>query len=117
VPAQSRISNRQTSSSDSNWSRYQLKIGRDAHRNAGSVLAETFEIENRSGRNKAAGKGLVAVARADGYTLAANGTAAAQHGCARLGLHTRAESMRLGAMAAVRLKCALGHKNALLLLE
>jgi hypothetical protein len=25
--------------------------------------------------------------------------------------------MRLGAMAAIRLKCALGHKNALLLLE
>jgi len=59
---------------------------------------------------------LVAEAGADRYTLAANRAAAAQHGCAGLGLHARTKSVRLGAMAAVGLKCALGHKNALPLL-
>jgi hypothetical protein len=52
---------------------------------------------------------LVAVTRAHGYALAARRAAAAEHGCARLGLHARAKAMRLHAAAAVGLKCALGH--------
>jgi len=57
---------------------------------------------------------LVAEASADGHALAANGPATAQHGCAALGLHPRAETVGLHAFAAIGLKCALGHKNALL---
>jgi hypothetical protein len=57
---------------------------------------------------------LVAEASAHGHSLAANGAAAAQHGSAAFGLHSRAKSVRLNALAAVRLKCALGHENALL---
>jgi hypothetical protein len=57
---------------------------------------------------------LVAEACAHRYTLAANGATAAQYSCAALGLHPRAEAMRLHALAAIGLKCALGHKNALL---
>jgi hypothetical protein len=59
-------------------------------------------------------RGLVAESRADGYTLAADGTAAAQHGSTGLGLHTRAETMSLHAFPAIGLKCALRHENALL---
>jgi hypothetical protein len=57
---------------------------------------------------------LVAEASADGDALAANCTAAAEHGCACLGLHTRAEAVSFHALAAIRLKCALRHENALL---
>jgi hypothetical protein len=59
------------------------------------------------------------VAEAGGYsdTFAADGTTAAQYGCAALGLHPRAESVRLHAFTAIGLKCALGHKNALLFLS
>jgi hypothetical protein len=58
--------------------------------------------------------GLVAEASADGYTLAANGAATAQYGSACLGLHTGAETVCFHAVAAIGLKCALGHRNALL---
>jgi hypothetical protein len=57
---------------------------------------------------------LVAETGAHGHALAADGAAAAQNGCAALGLHARAKTVRLHAFAAIRLKCALGHKNALL---
>jgi hypothetical protein len=60
------------------------------------------------------GEALVAEAGADCNTLAANGAAAAQHGCAGLGLHARPEAVCLHTVAAVGLKCALGHGNALL---
>jgi hypothetical protein len=60
---------------------------------------------------------LVAEACAHGNALAADGAAATQYGCAALGLHARAETMRLNALAAIGLKCALGHKNALLFLK
>ena len=60
---------------------------------------------------------LVAEAGTHSHTLAADGAAAAHYGCAALGLHARAESVRLHAFAAIRLKCALGHKNALLFLK
>ena len=60
------------------------------------------------------GARLVAEAGADRYALAANGTTAAQNGGAALGLHARAETMSLHAAMAIRLKCALGHGNALL---
>jgi hypothetical protein len=57
---------------------------------------------------------LVAEAGAYCNALAADGTAAAQHGSAGLGLHARPKSVRLHTVAAVGLKCALGHRNALL---
>jgi hypothetical protein len=57
---------------------------------------------------------LVAEAGAHCNALAADGTAAAQHGSAGLGLHARPEPVRFHTVAAVGLKCALGHGNALL---
>ena len=60
------------------------------------------------------GSGLVAEASTDGNALAANGTATAQHCCTGFGLHARPKSVRLHTVAAVGLKCALGHGNALL---
>lgn len=51
---------------------------------------------------------------ADGYARAASGAAAAQHGCTGLGLHARAEAVGFRTVAAVRLKCALGHRDPLL---
>jgi hypothetical protein len=56
----------------------------------------------------------VAEAGADGHALAADGPAAAQHGCACLGLHSRTETVGFQAFTAIRLKCALRHENALL---
>ena len=64
-------------------------------------------------QNETAG-GLVAEAGADSHALAADGAAAAQHGCAALGLHPRAKTVSLHAFAAIGLKCALRHENALL---
>jgi hypothetical protein len=58
--------------------------------------------------------GLVAETSADRHALAANGATAAEHGCASLGLHAGAEAMGFHAFASIRLKCALGHENALL---
>jgi hypothetical protein len=57
---------------------------------------------------------LVAEASAYGNALAANSAAAAQHGSAGLGLHARAEAVCFHTVAAVGLKCALRHGNALL---
>jgi hypothetical protein len=57
---------------------------------------------------------LVAEAGTHSHTFATDGATTAQNGCAALGLHARAESMRLYAFAAIGLKCALGHRNALL---
>ncbi len=65
---------------------------------------------------KQSGRRLIAEAGADRHALAADGATAAQHGCAALGLHARAKPVRLHALAAIRLKCALGHENALLFL-
>jgi hypothetical protein len=59
-------------------------------------------------------KDLVAEASADSHTLAADGAAAVEHGGAGLGLHASAETMGFHTLAAIGLKCALGHKNALL---
>ena len=59
-------------------------------------------------------KGLVAEAGADGNAFAPDGTAAAQHGGTALGLHAGAKAVCLDALAAIGLKRALGHKNALL---
>jgi hypothetical protein len=60
------------------------------------------------------GKGLVAEASADGDALAALSTAAAEHGGSALGLHAGPKAVGLDALAAVRLKRALRHGNALL---
>ena len=52
---------------------------------------------------------LVAIAGADRDAFASLGAATGQHGGSALGLHTAAESVRLGATAPVRLKSALRH--------
>jgi hypothetical protein len=57
---------------------------------------------------------LVAESSAHGHANAAYAAAAAEHGCAGLGLHAGAEPVGFHALAAVGLKCALGHGNALL---
>jgi hypothetical protein len=58
---------------------------------------------------------LVAVACAYGNALAALGAAAGKHCGPCFGLHSRQKTMRLCAMAAVRLECALWHNTALLI--
>lgn len=62
------------------------------------------------------GRRLVAESGADGYALAALRATAAEYGGAALGLHAGAEAVGLHAAVAVGLKCALGHKIALLIL-
>jgi len=57
---------------------------------------------------------LVAESSAHGHANAAYAAAAAEHGCAGLGLHARAEPVGLDTLTAIGLKCALGHGNALL---
>jgi hypothetical protein len=57
---------------------------------------------------------LVAESGADSHALAADGTATAQYGRTRLGLHAGTKAVGFHAFAAIGLKCALGHKNALL---
>ena len=79
------------------------------------ALPEGVWPESDPGPKLNGGKQLVAESSADRYTLAANGATTAQHRGASLGLHARAKSVRLHAMAAVGLKCALGHRIALLL--
>ncbi len=59
-------------------------------------------------------KKLVAVTGADRDALAALGAAARQYGLPSFALHAGPEAMRLGAVAAIRLKCALRHRSALL---
>jgi len=74
-----------------------------------------FDFAARVGKHEnQAVRDLVAESRADGDALAAGRAAAAQHGCAALGLHTRTKAVSLDAAAAIRLKCALGHESALL---
>jgi hypothetical protein len=70
---------------------------------------------NRLRLRQNGGKELVAEASADGHALAADGTATAENGSAALGLHARAKAVCLHTVAAIGLKCALGHGNALLL--
>ena len=57
----------------------------------------------------------VAMSGADRHSLATGGAAAAEHGYAGLGLHTRPKPVCFHAVAAVRLKCAFGHSNPLLI--
>ncbi len=61
------------------------------------------------------GKELVAEASAYSYALAADGAATAENGLTALGLHARTKSVCFHTVAAIGLKCALGHGNALLL--
>jgi hypothetical protein len=58
---------------------------------------------------------LVAEASADGDLVASLGTAAAEYGCARFGLHPGKKPVGLRAMAAVRLEGTLRHLTRLLL--
>jgi hypothetical protein len=57
---------------------------------------------------------LVAETGADGNALATLCATAAEHSGSALGLHAGSEAVGLDALAAVGLKCALGHGNALL---
>jgi len=76
------------------------------------IVRNAFRLQKMAGAERRAG--LVAESGAHGYALAADGAAAAQNGCAALGLHTRAEAVCFHAVAAIGLKCALGHRSALL---
>jgi hypothetical protein len=58
---------------------------------------------------------LVAVAGTYGNAFAAFGAATGQHRGPRLSFHTRQKAVRLRAMTAVGLECALGHNAALLI--
>ena len=75
-------------------------------------LSSAFRIKQIGGQNGR--KVLVAEAGAHCNAPAADSTATAQYGGARLGLHARPEPMCFHTVAAIRLKCALGHGNALL---
>ena len=63
---------------------------------------------------KRASRKLVAESCADSDALASLGSTAAKHSGSALGLHAGSEAVSLDALAAVGLKCALGHRNALL---
>jgi hypothetical protein len=78
------------------------------------VSAGRFAWGNLFRLKQNGGKGLVAEAGAYGNALAADGTATAENGCAALGLHARAKAVCFHTVAAIGLKCALGHGNALL---
>jgi hypothetical protein len=71
-------------------------------------------LECMSSVNGNSDNALVAEAGAHCNALAANGTATAQYSSAGLGLHARAEPVCFHTVAAVGLKCALGHGIALL---
>ena len=107
VLAQARPSQRQRLC----WERGSL--GRGVHGSAGLGRTRRAAESAQPGPNRTAVE-LVAESGADGNALAANGAATAQHGCAALGFHTGAETMSLDALAAIGLKCALGHVDALL---
>ena len=59
--------------------------------------------------------GLVAITSADGNPLASLCATPRQHRSTAFGLHAGAEAVRLGTVAAVRLKCALRHGTLLLI--
>jgi hypothetical protein len=59
---------------------------------------------------------LVAEAGADRDLVTAFGATAGEHSSAALGLHTGTETVGLGPVTTVGLKCALGHGTALLLM-
>jgi hypothetical protein len=71
----------------------------------------TRQAENMRGQRRL----VVAEPCADGDLVATLGTAAAENGCARLGLHPGKEPVCLRAVAAVRLKGTLRHLTRLLL--
>ena len=62
----------------------------------------------------ATGLWLVAVAWRHGDTVPSLGATARQHSGTGLGLHARAEAMRLGAVATVGLEGTLGHRTVLI---
>ena len=94
-----------------------IDLGRDAtgRDETGSAEAGRNCGATSSGSDDAAR--LVAEASADSDTLAADGAAAAEHGGAALGLHAGTKAVGLHTLAAIGLKCALGHRNALLFLD
>jgi uncharacterized membrane protein YfcA len=60
--------------------------------------------------------GLIAIARCHRDALASLGAPARKNRLSALGLHPRAKTVRLGPVAPIRLECALGHGNSLVLL-
>jgi hypothetical protein len=85
---------------------------RKARRNLGTAQ----EVSNQKRRNARiiTAAESITMRGTDGNALASGGAAAAEHGGAGFGLHTRPESMRFGTVAAVGLKSALGHCDPLL---
>ena len=81
---------------------------------AGRATIAQIHSGSNKGRRQIGGRGSVAEAGADGHTLTADGAAAAEDGSAAVGLHAGAETVGFHALAAIGLKCALGHRNALL---
>jgi hypothetical protein len=75
------------------------------------VLAQTRE---ESGLKLNGKWELVAEARANSNAFTSDGATTVENGSAGLGLHTRAEAVSLHTVAAIGLKCALGHGIALL---
>jgi hypothetical protein len=71
------------------------------------VLRRSASIEKPAGES-------VAMTRADRDALASGGAAAAEHGGAGFGTHARPEAVHFRTVAAVGLKCALGHGDPLL---
>jgi hypothetical protein len=65
--------------------------------------------EDETHRGSTERQGSVAMARADGDTLAASGAAAAEDRGAAFRLHAGAEAVGLYAAVAIGLKSALGH--------
>src|SRR4029077_8266517 len=60
--------------------------------------------------------GLIAVARCHRDALASLGAPARKNRLSALGLHPRTKTVRFGPVAPIRLECALGHGNSLVLL-
>jgi hypothetical protein len=78
-----------------------------------AMIAQALAGSNQ-GQRRIGWRGSVPETGADGDALAADGATAAEDGSAALGLHAGAETMGFHALAAIGLKCALGHNNALL---
>jgi len=91
-----------------------VRVGGDHHGSAESVSAGRSVERNPLRLKQDGARRLVAETGAYRDAPASDGAPAAQHCGSALGLHAGAEPVSLDALAAIRLKCALGHENALL---
>jgi hypothetical protein len=97
---------------EKDWRREDLESEFMRKAQSGTAQREDRGIPFRLRQNRS--KGSVAMAGADTDTLATRSTAAAEHGGAGLGLHTRPKPVCFHAVTAVGLKCAFGHGYPLL---